>query len=208
MSLEAIDGYFCALICGPQAIAPSEYLPNIWGEEFTFASPEQLEEILALLTRHWNHIADSLRGSEGNEGTYAPQLRAGVDGVVRGNAWAAGFMRGVRQRPGSWRELMLDQKEVGWLTPVLALTHEDDPNPSLRSPLLAADKRGKLLDLMAASLPRIYAYFASHRERFAADAEALARSKTQPVVNTIFKPGRNDPCLCGSGKKFKHCCLH
>jgi hypothetical protein len=23
-----------------------------------------------------------------------------------------------------------------------------------------------------------------------------------------MKPGRNDPCPCGSGKKFKHCCLH
>jgi SEC-C motif len=22
-----------------------------------------------------------------------------------------------------------------------------------------------------------------------------------------YKPGRNDPCLCGSGKKYKHCCL-
>ena len=21
-------------------------------------------------------------------------------------------------------------------------------------------------------------------------------------------PGRNDPCPCGSGRKFKHCCLH
>ncbi|HDP5041844.1 SEC-C metal-binding domain-containing protein, partial [Staphylococcus aureus] len=21
-------------------------------------------------------------------------------------------------------------------------------------------------------------------------------------------PGRNDPCPCGSGKKFKQCCLH
>ncbi|WP_250243466.1 SEC-C metal-binding domain-containing protein, partial [Escherichia coli] len=21
-------------------------------------------------------------------------------------------------------------------------------------------------------------------------------------------PGRNDPCPCGSGKKFKKCCLH
>jgi uncharacterized protein YecA (UPF0149 family) len=27
----------------------------------------------------------------------------------------------------------------------------------------------------------------------------------QPVVNTI-KLGRNDPCHCGSGKKFKKCC--
>ncbi|MSE17613.1 YecA family protein, partial [Pantoea agglomerans] len=21
-------------------------------------------------------------------------------------------------------------------------------------------------------------------------------------------PGRNDPCPCGSGKKYKQCCLH
>ena len=23
-----------------------------------------------------------------------------------------------------------------------------------------------------------------------------------------MKPGRNDPCPCGSGKKYKHCCLN
>ncbi|MDI9778475.1 SEC-C metal-binding domain-containing protein [Pseudomonas putida] len=23
----------------------------------------------------------------------------------------------------------------------------------------------------------------------------------------VEKPGRNDPCLCGSGKKYKRCCL-
>ncbi|MCK0154129.1 YchJ family protein [Alcanivorax sp. S6407] len=23
---------------------------------------------------------------------------------------------------------------------------------------------------------------------------------------SVLKPGRNDPCLCGSGKKFKKCC--
>ncbi|TXT20523.1 MAG: hypothetical protein FD134_2892, partial [Gallionellaceae bacterium] len=22
----------------------------------------------------------------------------------------------------------------------------------------------------------------------------------------MSKPGRNDPCPCGSGKKYKHCC--
>ena len=32
-----------------------------------------------------------------------------------------------------------------------------------------------------------------------------------PSVETIKKeeqePGRNDPCSCGSGKKYKQCCL-
>jgi hypothetical protein len=30
---------------------------------------------------------------------------------------------------------------------------------------------------------------------------------TQPIVNTEPKVGRNDPCPCGSGKKYKKCCL-
>ena len=33
------------------------------------------------------------------------------------------------------------------------------------------------------------------------------REGPEPFRNTAKKPGRNDPCPCGSGKKFKHCCL-
>ena len=29
--------------------------------------------------------------------------------------------------------------------------------------------------------------------------------KVKPIVNTMPKVGRNDPCPCGSGKKYKHC---
>ncbi len=32
------------------------------------------------------------------------------------------------------------------------------------------------------------------------------RVKAQPVVRSAPKIGRNDPCLCGSGKKYKKCC--
>jgi uncharacterized protein YecA (UPF0149 family) len=30
--------------------------------------------------------------------------------------------------------------------------------------------------------------------------------KRKPVVNKASEQGRNDPCGCGSGKKFKKCC--
>jgi preprotein translocase subunit SecA len=30
--------------------------------------------------------------------------------------------------------------------------------------------------------------------------------KKKPVVNKEAKVGRNDPCPCGSGKKYKKCC--
>jgi len=27
------------------------------------------------------------------------------------------------------------------------------------------------------------------------------------TASTITRPGRNEPCHCGSGRKYKHCCL-
>ena len=33
-----------------------------------------------------------------------------------------------------------------------------------------------------------------------------SNSKPQPIVNDGPKVGRNDPCPCGSGKKYKNCC--
>jgi uncharacterized protein YecA (UPF0149 family) len=37
---------------------------------------------------------------------------------------------------------------------------------------------------------------------------ALQRSQAKPktVTREMPKVGRNDPCPCGSGKKFKKCC--
>jgi len=34
---------------------------------------------------------------------------------------------------------------------------------------------------------------------------AAAPPPAQPVVRQTIKVGRNEPCPCGSGKKFKHC---
>jgi preprotein translocase subunit SecA len=36
-------------------------------------------------------------------------------------------------------------------------------------------------------------------------AAAPARESAQPFMRSTQKVGRNDPCPCGSGKKFKHC---
>lgn len=41
--------------------------------------------------------------------------------------------------------------------------------------------------------------------------EAMRRAgiyrKTRPIARDYKKIGRNDPCPCGSGKKYKNCCL-
>ena len=35
----------------------------------------------------------------------------------------------------------------------------------------------------------------------------LDRLLSEPYYNPFKGVGRNDPCPCGSGKKFKKCCL-
>ena len=39
-----------------------------------------------------------------------------------------------------------------------------------------------------------------------AESEAF-QQRPQPIVNETPKIGRNDPCPCGSTKKYKKCCL-
>ncbi len=45
----------------------------------------------------------------------------------------------------------------------------------------------------------------SHAEAAGADGDAKPRPKQETVVRTQPKVGRNDPCPCGSGKKYKKC---
>ena len=40
-----------------------------------------------------------------------------------------------------------------------------------------------------------------------ASGTAEATVKKQPVRNAANKVGPNDPCPCGSGKKYKKCCM-
>lgn len=37
--------------------------------------------------------------------------------------------------------------------------------------------------------------------------EEKAAGKPKPIVNPGSKLGRNDPCPCGSGQKYKKCCM-
>jgi preprotein translocase subunit SecA len=39
-----------------------------------------------------------------------------------------------------------------------------------------------------------------------AEEEMLANTKPVDPIHADGKPGRNDPCPCGSGKKYKKCC--
>jgi len=46
---------------------------------------------------------------------------------------------------------------------------------------------------------------ADYDTALAPDADAEVASGQQPIERQYAKVGRNDPCPCGSGKKYKHC---
>ncbi|MDY7577149.1 UPF0149 family protein [Herbaspirillum sp. RTI4] len=192
LNLESLDGYFAALICGPETVPPSEYLTGVWGPDFAFSSNEQASTIQDLLLRHWSAIESALHSArDGADVPYSPVLLVAADGVIHGNDWASGFMRGTRTRPASWRPLFEIDEFGGPLLPMLILMHEHNPDPALRPNPIAPDKRDKLLQTMVTGLVRAYRYFAPQRQR---------------GNHVLPKVGRNDVCPCGSGKKSKHCC--
>jgi uncharacterized protein len=61
-----------------------------------------------------------------------------------------------------------------------------------------------------------YKWFFTHCQPFISELSALWRRQSlgqdiplsqPPAAPPTLKPGRNDPCPCGSGKKYKKCCL-
>ena len=47
---------------------------------------------------------------------------------------------------------------------------------------------------------------ARSKEDIEAERELLEKTKKVEPIRTSREVGRNDPCPCGSGKKFKKCC--
>jgi uncharacterized protein len=204
MDVEMLDGFLAALICCPSTVHPSEYLPEIWGDgemadEDGWDSREQLQEFIDLLMQHWNTISRTLQAKD----VYLPILLEDDQGVAHGNNWAIGFIRGMSLREYHWKELVNSEEHGGSLLPIFALAYEHHVDPAMRPYKESMDqqRREKLIITMTAGLIHIYRYFAPHRR-------AAARSAREGATyrRTNEKVGRNDPCPCGSGKKFKRCC--
>ena len=196
MTLEAMDGFLAAIACSPKIIMPGEFLNHIFGEEHAFEEAEQAEKYAGLILRHWNSIIGQLQ----NNDIFEPVLLDHDDGFI-GNEWAAAFLFGVHLFEEYWKGL-LDEKEGSDLfLAAFILAHENSPDPEMRPEPIDPEKRDEILTLLALSIPRIYAYFAEARAAYAA-----SHRKSDTFERPDRKIGRNEPCPCKSGKKFKKCC--
>ena len=199
MNLEELDGFFAALIAGPEIVTPSEYMPEVLGSEtpetHQFESLEEAKEILGLMMRHWNDIAGTLSNGK----VYFPLLQLDKNGEQHGNDWARGFIRGTRMRQDGWVELLADDDHGGCMISMMMLYHEHDEDPSMRPKPIGPEQREKVISSLAAGLVEAYLYFRQDGLRH------VSTHRPEPQHANV-KIGRNDPCPCGSEKKFKRCC--
>jgi uncharacterized protein len=198
MDLEELDGFFAALHCCPEMVPPGEYLPEVIGDGFEngeiFPNDDAIQMFLDLINHHWNEVGRAFTIGD----FFIPLLLEDDEGKTYGNNWAIGFVRGMDMRHDAWGEIFQDDDEFAVLIPIMALVHEMDPDPEMRSyqEPVSDEMREKLLAGIAGTVTVLYARFAPQRMAKATRLAGAAKHKI----------GRNDPCYCGSGKKYKKCC--
>lgn len=205
MMLDMLDGYLTALVVGPTTLQPSKWLPGIWGstEEDAphFQTGEQGQHILDLILRHYNGIIWSLQADADafepmfHETTYPDDPRVYVDG----EAWAHGFMQGIELSQQDWQPLFEDAQGQAWIRSIylLGANHVSQEEEELmRWPA----QREELAKAIPAGVAAIYRYWLPYRKAVHERQIATTIQRATPKI------GRNDPCPCGSGKKFKKCC--
>ncbi len=163
MNFEHLDGFFCALIVGPEPVPSTEYLPFIFGGEMPmFKSKEQAEQIMSLLAEHWKHIDDTLA-----KGTvYYPFLYADQDDKCSANQWADAFMLGVQLREVGWAALLQDSSEDALLAQVIALRNElANINQGKTEEIISSDLREDLVKRLVLGLQVMYQHFAEQRAK-------------------------------------------
>jgi uncharacterized protein len=197
MSPMELDGYLTGIVVSPDLLLPSDWLDGIWGEnEPTFDSLDQMQTVIAAVMDHYNDIVAALDSGfkqiEAKQpADYRPLFLTASDKprheIVR--TWARGFGKAMALTPERWSSLAEDERLQPLLTPFIGFLDVEDRD------FEPADDIDSLLDEAAAAIPRATIILRKIAQ-FSAERTGRRRSKV----------GRNDPCPCGSGLKYKRCC--
>jgi len=197
MTLSELDGYLAGVMVCPDLVMPSEWLPLVWGvkDDGTEAGPvfeneTQLHTTVDLVMTIYHLISRRLGSGDGR---YAPIYDVHSEtGEVVCVFWLLGFSRAMSLRPESWLEIARgdDDDAAMALSILMALATAGDAETDLPD-----DELEELL----AEAPEMIPYYVQELNDWRLHRDA------SPLPATL-KVGRNAPCPCGSGKKYKKCC--
>lgn len=202
MTLDMLDGFLHAIAIGPETVLPSRWLPKVWGQEDGAMMPpaddmDQLNHLLGLVMRHFNSIVSGFEQSPPVLAPFWSTFQYAAAGQFEdAEMWAYGFTEGVKLSKGAWQALFNHPDGQRWYRPIGLLGADDfsaDQDELTRTP----EQREALAGEIEESLLQIHAFWLPLRRAVAGRQQAQRMST---------KVGRNEPCPCGSGKKFKKCC--
>jgi uncharacterized protein len=185
-----MDGYLTGTLLTPDLEA-SQWVADLWTRVPSLADEDRLQRALAsVLARRKAIEADLQKGWPAFRPSFCEAGKKADHDKVR--AWIKGFWKAMRLDPQYWSDLAEDERTatfIGLFVGFIDLREE-------------IDERGdadEIRDEHAAFLPRA---LVGMRKL------ALLREGNERALRSIQanKIGRNAPCPCGSGKKFKRCC--
>lgn len=206
MDISTLDGFLTAIVCGPKTIMPSEWMRWVWdmenGEDSPgFKNSAQAQRVLELLMRHMNDIAQTLHQVPDQ---YEPLLMENPnngDPIPILDEWCAGFMKGVQLDSEGWLPVIAGKPD--WMSTIMLYGTEEGWDV-LKRKNLSLDEHKVMAKELAGTVQQIHALWLEQRSTPLAGGTVPNVVRREPARNPN-KVGRNEPCPCGSGKKYKQC---
>lgn len=209
MCVSELDGYIAGLLLCPEMIMPSEWLPEVWAldAEPQFANIEQAQATIGAVMAHYNRVAENLASRDTPYEIVLEQAEG--EGEPFWEFWIAGFEQAMRLRPEAWRAYFDagDTKVEAAFSVICGLLEMERGESSLPK-----DRQEELekhaCNLIPEMVVRMNDWIKSQSPAgigaTGLDWLNAANSNSGPARSS--KIGRNEPCPCGSGRKYKRCC--
>ena len=183
---------------------PSEWLPLIWGKDtaLEFDTEKEAKDIMDLIMGHYNRVAQTLTPPcDTLETLYEVDP---TNGKILWEPWVHGFCTAMELRPEAWDEMTTSGGDDVSSVIVMFYMMNALYTGKMELPSEEIDKSfNDAPDMIPEMVMTLNNWVKSQHHNNAFDIFA-ANSNIAPHKNN--KVGRNKPCPCGSGKKYKKCC--
>ena len=222
LNILELQGFLFAVVITPDVLQPSEWMAEIFdGEMPEYDSMEQAQEITECIMGAYNHFNELRNKGRLKFPFKIEKFNADVfDEMID---WSYGFLTGLRLRTDIWLsntvadEMGVENDPVtNSVGIVLAVADDEfDKTDMLKNlaercseeELTEKELEIKLFSELLLTLPiaiKTIQEFADVMEERRL-TEIVSEQRPGQRANTR-KIGRNEPCPCGSGKKYKKCC--
>lgn len=203
MTVSELNGYVTGILASRSLISPSEWLPGVWSENGKSDFPDlaTAEATIQAVMGHYNDTATLINEGGWIEPIYEEDINSGE---TLYEPWVDGFVRAMQLREAEWLDLANGPASDAQMAVNMIFTMMDIYNGTSD---LSEEEIAGIDDDAPDLIPELVAMIIA--ETRGIDPFVDEEAEAAGVVLTFRAPklpGRNDPCPCGSGRKYKSCC--